>query len=159
MGKRKNIWGMKPPSPRCLHVQLLFCCQTEVLVFQPNQKNQGQKKRTGNHFCKKQFWFSMRKLWKIGSKIYISIIKCEAQRIAILISNIVNFVFPLQTDNKVGWFILVQGLTDNKEVTVLNVYRSSGNNTQLIVKVLIWLPCKGRNYWNEEEIRKSITHL
>lgn len=137
MGKRKNIWGMKPPSPRCL-----FTCSASFL-----------------HFCKKQFWFSMRKLWKMGSKIYISIIKCEAQRIAILISNIVNFVFPLQTDNKVGWFILVQGLTDNKEVTVLNVYRSSGNNTQLIVKVLIWLPCKGRNYWNEEEIGKSITHL
>lgn len=74
------------------------------------------------------------KLQKMGFKnsYCSSYDRRKARGLAILISNKVNFQLSSDKD---GCYILVKCLIDHKEVTLLNVYRPPGNDTQLIKNI------------------------
>lgn len=77
------------------------------------------------------------KLCKMGFKnsYYPSFEKENARGVAILISNSVNFQFSSQVTDKEGCYLLVKGFIDNRELTLLNVYRPPGNDKCLVKKV------------------------
>ena len=54
---------------------------------------------------------------------------------AILIPNAVNFEFKSKIEDKEGRYILVKGILDNKEVTLLNVYAPPGHTKSLFKKI------------------------
>lgn len=62
------------------------------------------------------------KLIKLGFKIYYSSYKGGHKRgVATLISNKVNFQFSSEITDKEGRYVLVKGLIDQKEVTLVNI--------------------------------------
>lgn len=77
------------------------------------------------------------KLRKLGFKntFYSSYTKGHARGVAILISNKVTFQVSSQIADKEGRYILVKGILDSKEVTLLNVYRPPGKDKLLIMKI------------------------
>lgn len=74
------------------------------------------------------------KLKKKGFKYvyYSSFERGKMRGITILISNRVDFIFSSQITDKEGRYVLVKGLIDHKEVTLLNVYRPPGSDKQFI---------------------------
>lgn len=77
------------------------------------------------------------KLRKLGFRntFYSSYTKGNARGVAILISNKVTFQLSSQIADKEGRYILVKGILDSKEVTLLNVYRPPGKDKLLIMKI------------------------
>lgn len=77
------------------------------------------------------------KLRKMGFKnsYYSSFERGSARGVAILISNKVNFQLSSQISDKEGRYLMVKGLIDHKEVTLMNVYRPPGHDKQLIKKM------------------------
>lgn len=127
MGKRKNIWGMKPPSSSYamrVTVHSMFTCSASFLLSDWSScfstKSEEARSKEMNRISLLQetqisksnsAWESYGKWVKNGHFNY--------QEWSIKKSNInfkhSNFCILL---TKVGCFILVRGLTDNKEVTV-----------------------------------------
>ena len=66
---------------------------------------------------------------------YSSYNKSNSRGVAILIPSRVNFQLISQINDKEGCYILVKGYIDNKEVTLLNVYRPPGKDKCLIKKI------------------------
>ena len=76
------------------------------------------------------------KLRKLGFRntFYSSYTKGHARGVEILISNKVTFQVSSQIADKEGRYILVKGILDSKEVTLLNVYRPPRKDKLLITK-------------------------
>lgn len=62
----------------------------------------------------------------------------------------VNFQFSWQITEKEGCYLLIKESTENREITLLNVYRPAGNYRQLIKKYLIWWVQKHQVCWYVE---------
>ena len=76
------------------------------------------------------------KLKKLGFKnTFYSSYKGHTRGVAILISNKVTFQLDTQIVDKEGRYVLVKGLLDSREVTLLNVYRPPGSDKLLIKKI------------------------
>ena len=77
------------------------------------------------------------KLKKMGFRntFFSSYTNGNARGVAILISNKVIFQLSAQIVDKEGRYVLVKGILDSKEVTLLNVYRPPGSDKALIKKI------------------------